>query len=94
MIRFISTTTVLKIHDELIKQFGGTFGLRDNGLLDSALHMPQAQFGGEFLHPTIYEMAAAYGFHICQNHPFLDVNKRIAIQLCFFFSNATALLFR
>jgi death on curing protein len=94
MIRFISTTTVLKIHDELIKQFGGTFGLRDNGLLDSALHMPQAQFGGEFLHPTIYEMAAAYGFHICQNHPFLDGNKRTANTVMFLFLKRNGFAFQ
>jgi death-on-curing protein len=47
--------------------------------------MPQAQFGGEFLHPTIFHMAAAYGFHLCQNHPFIDGNKRTAGMVMFTF---------
>lgn len=76
---------VIAVHDDLINEFGGTYGLRDASLLDSALHMPSAQFGGNFLHATIYEMAAAYGFHICKNHPFLDGNKRTADAIMLLF---------
>jgi death on curing protein len=85
MIQFVFMYTVLRIHDQQISLYGGMLGLRDKALLDSALHMPQAQFDGEFLHPTIYEMAAAYGFHICKNHPFLDGNKRTSHAVMFLF---------
>ena len=85
MIEFVPTSVVVQIHDDQIRRFGGASGLRDSGLLDSALHMPSAQFSGEFLHATIYEMAAAYGFHICKNHPFIDGNKRTAYNVMFFF---------
>jgi death-on-curing protein len=78
MIRFLSESIVLAIHDDLIRLYGGIYGVRDASALDSALHMPQAQFSGQFLHSTIFHMAAAYGFHLCQNHPFLDGNKRAA----------------
>lgn len=85
MIHFVPSSVVIKIHDDLIQQFGGASGIRDASLLDSALHMPEAQFGGEFLHTTIYEMAAAYAFHICKNHPFLDGNKRTAYSVMLLF---------
>ncbi|HEX4206669.1 MAG TPA: type II toxin-antitoxin system death-on-curing family toxin [Ktedonobacteraceae bacterium] len=78
MIRFLPESIVLAIHSDQIRLYGGTFEVRDGTALDSALHMPQAQFGGQFLHPTVFHMAAAYGFHLCQNHPFLDGNKRTA----------------
>lgn len=67
---------VLEIHRSLIETYGGSDGLRDAGLLTSALAMPQSSFGGEFLHKDLHEMAAAYLYHIVQNHPFLDGNKR------------------
>ena len=85
MIRFLSETIVLAIHDDQVRLYGGVYGVRDEGRLDSALHMPQAQFEGEFLHPTIFHMAAAYGFHLCQNHPFIDGNKRTAGMVTFTF---------
>src|SRR5207302_1929911 len=73
------------LHAEQIDLYGGQIGVRDAGLLQSALAMPQAQFGGQFLHGTLAEMAAAYLFHICQNHPFIDGNKRasLAVALAF-----------
>ena len=83
MIRFISESIVLAIHDDQIRLYGGIYGVRDASALDSALHMPQAQFSGQFLHSTIFHMAAAYGFHLCQNHPFLDGNKRAAGMVMF-----------
>ena len=69
---------VLAIHQRQIERFGGLDGIRDEGLLDSALAQPQATFFGEFLHPTIHHGAAAYLYHLAKNHPFLDGNKRTA----------------
>jgi death on curing protein len=85
MIRFLPEAVVMAIHDDQIRLYGGAYGVRDMSALDAALHMPQVQFGGEFLHTTIFEMAAAYGFHLCQNHPFLDGNKRAAGMAMFTF---------
>ncbi len=62
-----------------IKHYGGAFGVRDLKLLDSAIYMPESSFDGHYLHKTIPAMAAAYAFHICQNHPFIDGNKRAAL---------------
>lgn len=85
MVRFLLEEIVLAIHDDQIRLYGGAYGVRDNAALDAALHMPQAQFSGQFLHSTIFHMAAAYGFHLCQNHPFLDGNKRAAGMAMFTF---------
>ena len=85
MIRFLPESIVKAIHDDQIRLYGGMYGVRDFLALDSALHMPQAQFRGQFLHPTIFHMAAAYGFHLSQNHPFIDGNKRTAGMVMFTF---------
>ena len=79
--RFISISQVLDIHQDEINSFGGTSGVRDEGLLDSALAQAQATFGGELLHPTIHEQAAAYLYHLAMNHPFIDGNKRTAFAV-------------
>ncbi len=73
---FLSLAEVLEIHEDEVARFGGESGLRDVGLLKSALGAPMASFAGEYLHSDIFEMAAAYLFHITRNHPFLDGNKR------------------
>jgi death-on-curing protein len=73
---FLSLAEVLEIHRDQIERYGGHAGLRDLGLLQSALAMPAAGFGGRYLHSDLLEMAAAYLFHIVQNHPFIDGNKR------------------
>lgn len=73
---FLSLSEITKLHLDQIKTFGGTNGIRDLNSLKSALHTPAATYDGQFLHPTIYEMASAYLFHIVQNHPFIDGNKR------------------
>lgn len=73
---FLSLDEVLEIHRQQIERYGGSTGLRDAGALESAVATPQAMFGGEFLHRSIPAMAAAYLFHLCQNHPFIDGNKR------------------
>lgn len=79
--KFISLEEVLELHDDQISSFGGTPGVRDEGLLESALAQPQATFSGELLHPTIAEQAAAYLYHIAMNHPFIDGNKRSAFAV-------------
>ncbi|MEG4628743.1 type II toxin-antitoxin system death-on-curing family toxin [Microcoleus sp. AR_TQ3_B6] len=78
---FVSKSMVLRIHARQIERLGGTPGVRDEGLLESALAQPQATFGGQFLHPTISEQAAAYLYHIAMNHPFIDGNKRTAFAV-------------
>jgi death on curing protein len=75
---FLSLEKLLEIHQIQITEFGGSHGVRDIGLLQSATAMPQAQFGGQYLHPNLYEMAAAYLYHVALNHPFVDGNKRVA----------------
>lgn len=82
---FVTVEQSIELHDELIDLFGGSFGLRDRGLLESAIDMPKASFGGQFLHETIFEMAAAYLFHICKNHPFVDGNKRTSLSVAMTF---------
>jgi death on curing protein len=76
---FITKLIIIYFHEQLIDLYGGTLGIRDEGLLDSALEQPKAMFGGSYLHDSLAKMAAAYGFHICKNHPFIDGNKRIAL---------------
>lgn len=73
---FLGLDQVLRLHASLIETYGGAEGIRDLGLLQSALAMPQACFGGQFLHSTIFDQAADL-FHLVQNHPFHDGNKRI-----------------
>jgi death-on-curing protein len=75
---FLYAGDLILIHAACIDRFGGARGLRDEGLLESAVSMPRAQFGGRYLHPGIPAMAAAYLFHLCKNHPFLDGYKRAA----------------
>lgn len=86
--RFLSVQDVLAIHEDTIGHEGGLPGLRDPGLLESAVLMPQQQFGGEYLHPGLAEMAAAYLFHICRNHAFNDGNKRVAVLATLIFLRA------
>ncbi len=73
---FLSLDQVVRIHAAMIERYGGHPGLRDPGLLASALAVPRASFGGQYLHGDVFEMAAAYLFHIVSNHPFFDGNKR------------------
>ena|SRR5438128_2640904 len=74
---FLTLDEVLEIHRDQLARYGGAAGIRDLGLLQSALAQPQATFGGQFLHPDLFEMAAAYLSHLVQNHPFVDGNKRV-----------------
>lgn len=85
--KFIEKQDVLSIHSKQINLYGGLPGIRDEGLLDSAISQPQATFDGELLHPTIFEQAAAYLFHINNNHAFIDGNKRTAFDVMVTFLN-------
>jgi death-on-curing protein len=76
---FLSPEDVLDIHALQIARYGGLEGVRDAGLLESALAQPMATFGGEFVHADLFAMAAAYLFHIVRNHPFVDGNKRTGL---------------
>ncbi len=76
---FLSVEDVLQIHSIVIDRDGGLSGVRDHGLLSSAVMMPQQWFGGSPLHRDIAAIAAAYLFHICCNHAFIDGNKRTAL---------------
>src|SRR5215813_4709711 len=73
---FLDAEEVIEIHATQLEVYGGSAGLRDRGLLESAVAQPQASFGGEFVHEGLFAMAAAYLFHIVSNHPFVDGNKR------------------
>lgn len=76
---FLSFEDVIEIHRDQIVRYGGASGVRDIGLLQSAVLMPLAQFEGKFLHKDLFEMAAAYLFHLAKNHPFVDGNKRVGL---------------
>ena len=78
-VAYLSVEIALEIHRRVIEEFGGDPGLRDRGMLESAVAMPQSTFGGEDLHAGLAEKAAAYHFHLCANHPFVDGNKRVAV---------------
>ena len=77
---FLSLEEVLEFHQQQLAAYGGINGIRDQGLLESAVAMPQASFGGEYLHTDLFHMAAAYAFHLAENQPFLDGNKRTALM--------------
>ena len=83
--RFLSLEDVLELHEMQLSHYGGATGTRDSGLLESAVMMPQASFGGQYVHNGIYEMAAAYAFHIAENQPFVDGNKRTALAAALVF---------
>lgn len=74
---FLTLDEVLMIHADQIERYGGSMGVRDLGLLQSAVAQPQASFGGQRLHASLFDMAAAYLFHLVENHPFVDGNKRV-----------------
>jgi death-on-curing protein len=76
---FLSLDEVLALHADQIERYGGRPGIRDVGLLQSALSVPRATFGGQFLHGSLHEMAAAYLFHLVRDHPFIDGNKRVGL---------------
>lgn len=84
-IEFLTIEDALLIHADQITRYGGAPGLRERGLLLSAIAMPASGFGGRFAHQNLFEMAAAYLFHIVQNHPFIDGNKRTGVAAALVF---------
>jgi death-on-curing protein len=76
---FLTLDDVLSLHEEQLRLFGGSTGIRQIDLLQSAMGNVEATFREIFLHETIFEMAAAYLYGICRNHPFVDGNKRTAV---------------
>lgn len=78
---FLTLDEILALHADQIDRYGGSLGLRDVGLLESALAAPAATFGGRYLHGSLHEMAAAHLFHLVQDHPFVDGNKRIGLMV-------------
>jgi death-on-curing protein len=84
-LRFLGLDEVLAIHREQVERYGGTAGVRDLGLLESAVAAPEAPFDRAYLHGTLPEMAAAYLYHLAQNRALLDGNKRVAAASMFLF---------
>ena len=76
---FLTLAEVIDIHRNQIELYGGDLGLRDLKLLQSAIAQPEATFGGDWLHTDLFQMASAYAFHLANNHPFIDGNKRVAL---------------
>jgi death on curing protein len=76
---FLELEDVLLIHSQQLEKYGGSLGIRDQGLLESAIAQPQAGFSGQYVHNGLFEMAAVYAFHIAENQPFVDGNKRTAL---------------
>jgi death on curing protein len=81
----LAVEIVQEIHAEAIARFGGSNGLRDLTLLESAVAAPQASFGGKSPYADLVEVACAYLFYLCRNHPFIDGNKRAALGACIVF---------
>lgn len=82
---FIEIEEVIEIHKNLIDKFGGSHGIRDMGLLESAINIPQSSFGGEYLNTDIFEMSASYLYGLTKNHAFVDGNKRIGVYIAVLF---------
>jgi death-on-curing protein len=83
--QFLGLEEVLEIHRDQIERYGGRKGVRDRGLLESALALPRAGAGGAYFHADVFEMAAAYLFHIVRNQPFVDGNWRVGAMATYVF---------
>ena len=78
--RYLYPKQVLYLYQQILAQTGGTVGLRDEGLLESAVYRPQASFGGHDLYQDLFSKVAALGHPIIRNHPFVDGNKRVGFE--------------
>ena len=83
--RFLTLAEIFEIHADQIGRYGGSVGVRDAGMLESALAQPSAGFGQEYFHTDVFEMAAAYAYHLALNHPFVDGNKRAGLAAALIF---------
>lgn len=84
-ITFLTLAEIIVIRGDQLDKYGGSSGIHDMDLLSAAVAMPYASFQAKFLHADLFEMAAAYAYHISQNHPFADGNKRIALAAALVF---------
>jgi death-on-curing protein len=82
---FLTLDDILESHQNQIETYGGSHGIRDIGLLESAIAQTEASFDGQYLHADIFEMAAAYLYHLVMNHPFVDGNKRVGLEAALIF---------
>lgn len=92
--KHLTKVAVLAIHEEVLLAHGGAVGIRDEGLLESALAAPQASMFGDPIFKDAIEISAAYLFYICKNHPFLDGNKRTALAAALVFLHENDALHR
>jgi len=81
-LKYITTPQVLALHDQMVKRFGGSHGVRDLGLIESAVERPKATFDGVDLYPDIFTKAAVLMHSLLKNHAFVDGNKRTAYSSC------------
>lgn len=81
--KYLYPKQVLYLYKEISRQLGGSVGIRDQGLLESAVYRPQATFGGQDLYPDLFSKAAALGHSLIRNHPFVDGNKRVGYAAIF-----------
>ena len=85
-VKYVPIELVKLIHSNQIRLYGGRPGIRDRGLLESALAQPKMSAGGRPIYKAIFDKAAAYGFHLCKNHPFVDGNKRVVFVVMYIFT--------
>ncbi|PJZ68907.1 type II toxin-antitoxin system death-on-curing family toxin [Leptospira perolatii] len=85
VVRYLTLEEVLYIHANQIDEYGGSYGIRDQGLLESAISQPSTGFGDQEFHKELLDKAAAYLFYLCKNHPFIDGNKRVALAVSLVF---------
>lgn len=90
--KHLTASAVKAIHREVLAAHGGGEGIRDEGMLESAVAAPQATWGGEPIMTDPHEIAAAYLFYLCRNHPFVDGNKRTALAACLVFLSENDIL--
>jgi death-on-curing protein len=82
---FLTIDDILDLHRDQIERYGGDLGIRDRGLIEAAVAMPQQSFGGRYLHVDLFEMAAAYAFHLAESQAFVDGNKRTGLAAAYTF---------
>ena len=89
--KILKKRQILLLHSVLIAESGGSDGVRDEGLLDSAVNTPFQTFSGQDLYPTVLEKAVRLGFGLIRNHPFIDGNKRIGTHAMLVFLNLNSI---
>ena len=82
---FLTLDDIIESHQDQIDNYGGSHRNRDLGLLESAIAQPETSFGGQYLHADLFEIAAAYLYHLVMNHPFVDGNKRVGLEAALIF---------